>query len=182
MLREGKDVTIVGTGLMVGESLKAAELLANEGISARVIDMHTIKPLDGDILLKAAQETGALVTAEEHSVIGGLGGAVSEYLCERSPVPVLRVGVNDQFGRSGPAVEVLERYGLTAENIVAKAKAAISMKKEQIVLSIRTASDDKIRGGSFVSGIPEQTAGFQDVRRALQQSREPMLSLQSNLR
>lgn len=129
LLREGADVTIVGTGLMVGESLKAAEQLADEGISARVIDMHTIKPLDGEILLKAAQETGALVTAEEHSVIGGLGGAVSEYLSECCPVPVLRVGVNDQFGRSGPAVEVLKRYGLTAENIVAKAKAAIAMKK-----------------------------------------------------
>ena len=90
-LREGKDVTIVGTGLMVGESLEAAELLANEGISARVINLHTIKPLDGEILLSAAQETGALVTAEEHSVIGGLGGAVSEYLSEVCPVPVLRV-------------------------------------------------------------------------------------------
>ena len=119
----------MGTGLMVGESLKAAELLANEGISARVINLHTIKPLDGEILLSAAQETGALVTAEEHSVIGGLGGAVSEYLSEVCPVPVLRVGVNDQFGRSGPAVEVLKRYGLTPDNIVAKAKAAIAMKK-----------------------------------------------------
>ena len=128
-LRDGDDIAIITTGLMVAESLKAADELSAAGVHARVIDMPTIKPLDREIVLNAARETGLILTAEEHSVIGGLGGAVSEYLSECCPVPVLRVGVNDQFGRSGPAVEVLKRYGLTAENIVAKAKAAIAMKK-----------------------------------------------------
>ena len=127
-LRAGNDVTIAATGLMVQEALIAAEQLANEGINARVINIHTIKPLDKEILVKAAQETGAVVTAEEHSIIGGLGGAVAEALSEACPVPVLRVGVEDRFGSSGPAVEMLKVYGLEAANIAAKAKAAIAVK------------------------------------------------------
>jgi len=127
-LRDGGDVTLVATGLMVHEALKAAALLANENISARVINIHTIKPLDIKILAAAAHETGAVVTAEEHSVIGGLGGAVCEALGGLCPVPVLRVGVEDLFGASGPALEMLELYGLCAENIVVKAKEAIQLK------------------------------------------------------
>ncbi len=128
-LVQGNDVTIVATGLMVGEALKAAEQLKNEGIFARVINMATIKPIDKDILLAAAKETGAIVTAEEHNIIGGLGSAVAETLCETLPVPVLRVGVEDTFGKSGPALDLLPLFGLCAENIVAKAKAAVAMKK-----------------------------------------------------
>ena len=128
-LREGKDVTLIATGLMVNTARKAAELLAAEGIDARVIDMHTIKPLDEELVLAAARETGAIVTSEEHSVIGGLGGAVAELLAEKCPVPVLRHGVNDEFGRSGKAGEVLAHYGLTAEKLAEKARAAIAMKK-----------------------------------------------------
>ena len=129
-LRDGSDVTLAATGLMVHEALAAAELLANENISARVINIHTIKPLDVELLAKAANETGAIVTAEEHSVIGGLGGAVCEALCGVCPVPVLRVGVEDRFGASGPALEMLKLYGLSAENIVCKAKEAIDLKKQ----------------------------------------------------
>ena len=129
VLREGGDVTLIATGLMVGEARKAAELLAAEGIGARVIDMHTIKPLDEELVLKAARETGAIVTSEEHSVIGGLGGAVAELLGSKCPVPVLRHGVNDEFGRSGKAGEVLAYYGLTAEKLAEMARAAIAMKK-----------------------------------------------------
>lgn len=128
-LREGKDVTIIATGLMVGEAIKAAELLANEGISARLINIHTIKPIDKDIIIAAAKETGAIVTTEEHNIIGGLGSAVAEVVAESCPVPVIRHGVEDTFGKSGPALEVLKVFGLTAENIVAKAKAAIALKK-----------------------------------------------------
>ena len=128
-LTKGSDVTIIATGLMVGEALAAAEQLKNEGVSARVINMATIKPLDKDIVIKAAAETGAIVTAEEHNIIGGLGGAVAEAVCETRPVPVLRVGVEDSFGMSGPAVELLKRYGLCAEKIVAKAKEAVALKK-----------------------------------------------------
>ena len=124
-LCEGKDVTIVATGLMVGEALAAKEIL---GIDARVINIHTIKPLDKDIILAAAKETGAIVTAEEHNIIGGLGSAVAEAVCEGCPVPVMRVGVEDTFGSSGPAVQMLKIYGLTAEHIVEKAKAAIAAK------------------------------------------------------
>lgn len=127
-LCEGSDVTIIATGLMVGEALAAKETLANEGISARVINMHTIKPLDKELVIAAAKETGAIVTAEEHSVIGGLGSAVAETVCEACPVPVFKVGVEDVFGSSGPAVEMLKIYGLTAENIVEKAKKAINSK------------------------------------------------------
>lgn len=128
-LTEGNDVAIIATGLMVNEALMAAEELKKEGINARVINMATIKPLDKDIVIKAAKETGAIVTAEEHNVIGGLGGAISEVICENYPVPVVKLGVEDTFGRSGPAVELLHLYGLDAEHIVAKAKQAIAMKK-----------------------------------------------------
>ena len=129
LLRDGKDVTIVATGLLVNEAVQAAETLADQGIDARVINMATIKPIDRDILVKAAEETGAIVTAEEHNIIGGLGSAVAEVLSETVPVPVVRVGVEDTFGKSGPALELLPLYGLCADNIVAKVKTAVSMKK-----------------------------------------------------
>lgn len=128
-LRDGGDVTIIATGLMVNEALEAHELLKGEGINAGVINMHTIKPLDTEIVLKAAKETGAIVTAEEHSVIGGLGSAVSEYLGEVCLVPVLKLGVNDTFGHSGPAAKLLDEFGLRAANIAEKAKAALRLKK-----------------------------------------------------
>jgi transketolase len=128
-LVEGSDVTVIATGLLVGEALKAAEMLRAEGISARVINMATIKPIDRDIILKAAAETGAIVTAEEHNVIGGLGSAVAEVVCESTPVPVVRVGVADTFGKSGPALDLLPLFGLSADAIVEKAKTAIAMKK-----------------------------------------------------
>ena len=127
-LAEGSDVTIVATGLMVNEAMIAKDMLKEEGISARVINIHTINLIEKDPILKAAEETGAIVTAEEHSIIGGLGSAVSEVICESKPVPVVRVGVEDKFGGSGPAVEMLKIYGLCASNIVEKAKKAVSMK------------------------------------------------------
>ena len=127
-LREGKDVTIVATGMMVQLALQAAELLAAEGIDARVLDIHTVKPLDTELILKAAKETGAIVTSEEHSVIGGLGGAVAEFLSGHCPVPVIRHGVKDVFGRSGKAAEVLEAYGLTAEVLAKCARHAVEKK------------------------------------------------------
>ena len=126
-LKDGKDVTIVATGLMVNEALTAADTLEKEGISARVINIHTIKPLDKDIICKAANETGVIVTAEEHSVIGGLGSAVAEAVTEGCPV--VNIGVNDVFGHSGPAVDLLKEFGLSAENIVEKAEFAITLKK-----------------------------------------------------
>lgn len=128
-LKDGNDVTIIATGLMVDEAMQAHELLKAEGINARVINMATIKPLDKEIVLKAAKETGTIVTAEEHSVIGGLGSAVSEVICEEYPVPVVKLGVNDQFGHSGPAVKLLDEFGLRAVNIAEKAKKAIALKK-----------------------------------------------------
>ena len=128
-LKDGSDVTIVATGVMVDMAVKASELLASKGISARVINIHTIKPLDKEIILKAAEETGAIVTAEEHNIIGGLGSAVAEAVCEGTPVPVLRVGTNDCYGHSGKVPPLLEMYGLTPENIAAKAEAAIALKK-----------------------------------------------------
>ena len=128
-MTEGNDVTIVATGIMVDMALQAANELANRGIKARVINIHTIKPIDREIILKAAAETGAIVTAEEHSIIGGLGSAVAEVVCEGCPVPVLRVGVEDQYGHSGKVPPLLEMYGLTVGNIVAKAEAAIALKK-----------------------------------------------------
>lgn len=128
-LRPGSDVTVIATGLMVSKALQAAELLAAEGISVRVINIHTIKPLDGELVLRAARETGCIVTSEEHSVIGGLGSAVSELLGEKCPVPVLRHGVNDEFGRSGTAAAVLDYFGLNAEGIAAKVREALKLKK-----------------------------------------------------
>ncbi|EEG30025.1 Transketolase, pyridine binding domain protein [[Clostridium] methylpentosum DSM 5476] len=128
-LVDGTDATIIATGLMVNEALIAAEMLKKEGISARVINIHTIKPIDKEIIVKAAKETGVLITAEEHSVLGGLGAAVAGVLCESSPAPLIRIGVNDQFGCSGPALDLLKLYGLSAENIVAKTKEALKLKK-----------------------------------------------------
>lgn len=128
-LKDGKDVTIVATGLMVNEARIAADTLEKEGISARVINIHTIKPLDKEIICKAAKETGVIVTAEEHSIIGGLGSAVADAVTECCPVPVVKIGVNDVFGHSGPAVDLLKEFGLSAENIVEKVKYAITLKK-----------------------------------------------------
>ena len=127
-LAEGSDVTIIATGLMVSLALEARELLAAEGIKARVVNIHTIKPIDRDIIAKAAQETGAIVTAEEHNIIGGLGAAVAEVVCETAPVPVVRVGMNDTYGHSGTVPALLEAYGLTPANIATAAKKAISLK------------------------------------------------------
>lgn len=128
-LKDGNDVTIIATGLMVNEAMIAADMLAADGINARVINIHTIKPLDKEIVCKAARETGVIVTAEEHSVIGGLGSAVADAVTECCPVPVIKVGVNDVFGHSGPAVQLLKEFGLSAENIAEKAKAAVALKK-----------------------------------------------------
>jgi transketolase len=127
-LVDGNDVTFVANGVMVNIAMQAAEALKAEGISARVINIHTIKPIDKDIIIDAAKKTGAIVTAEEHNVIGGLGSAVAEVLCENAPVPMLRVGIEDKFGRSGKVPPLMEMYGLTVENLVAKAKAAIALK------------------------------------------------------
>lgn len=126
-LSDGNDVSIIATGLMVEKALQAKEILASEGISARVINIHTIKPIDKDIIIKASKETGAIVTAEEHSVYGGLGSAVSEVVCENAPCPVKIIGT-EKFGRSGKPAELFELYGLTAENIAEKAKEAIKLK------------------------------------------------------
>ena len=128
-LREGSDVTVIATGMMVQEAVKAADALKAEGISVRVIDMHTIKPLDEEIVLKAARETGAIVTSEEANVLGGLGSAVAECVAEGCPVPVVRHGVKDEFGRSGEAKKVLAAYELTAEGIIAHIRKALALKK-----------------------------------------------------
>ena len=127
-LKEGSDVTIIATGLMVNEALIAAEELSKEGISAEVINMHTIKPLDKDAIIKSAKKTGCIVTAEEHNVVGGMGDAVCDAVCSEYPVPVVKVGVEDTFGKSGPAVELLHIFGLDADNIVKKAQIAIEKK------------------------------------------------------
>lgn len=124
-LREGNDASIIATGLMVSEALTAADTLAKEGIQVRVINIHTIKPIDEDILLKAAKETKFLLTAEEHNVLGGLGDEVSRVVCENHPTKVVRVGVEDKFGMSGPAAELLKIYGLSAEHIIEKIKENI---------------------------------------------------------
>lgn len=128
-LNKGTDVTIIATGLLVERAIAAVELLKNEGISAALINMATIKPIDRDIILDAAKTTGCIVTAEEHNIIGGLGSAVAEVVAENYPVPVMRVGVEDTFGKSGPALELLEIFGLNAQNIAEKAKKAIALKK-----------------------------------------------------
>ena len=125
VLREGKDLTIVATGLPVSECLEAAEKLAADGIDAKVINIHTIKPLDEDLIVAAAKETGKVVTVEEHSVIGGLGSAGCDVLAEKAPTKVLKIGVNDTFGESGPAVELLKKYGLDTEGIYEKIKAFV---------------------------------------------------------
>ena len=125
VLREGKDLTIIANGLCVAPSLEAAAKLAEEGIDAKVINIHTIKPLDEELVVAAAKETGKVVTVEEHSIIGGLGGAVCECLAEKAPVPVKRIGINDVYGESGPAVALLEKYGLDAAGIYKQIKAFI---------------------------------------------------------
>ena len=128
-LAEGNDVAIIATGIMVEAALEAKGELAKEGINARVINIHTIKPIDEELIIKAAKETGVIVTAEEHSIIGGLGSAVAEVVSENCPVPVLRVGVKDTFGESGKPNELLEKYGLTSNDIVNKVKKALELKK-----------------------------------------------------
>ena len=128
ILVEGGDLTIVATGYMLVKALEAAEQLSAKGIKARVVNIHTIKPIDAELLIACAEQTGAIVTAEEHNIVGGLGGAVAEVLCDGTAVPLERVGVEDRFGRSGGAEELMEAYGLTAENIVAHAHRAITRK------------------------------------------------------
>ncbi|MCL2054039.1 MAG: transketolase family protein [Oscillospiraceae bacterium] len=122
------NLTIIATGLMVNEALSAAEILGSDGIKARVINIHTIKPLDKEIICAAAKDTGLIVTAEEHSIIGGLGAAVAEVVTDCCPVPVVKIGVNDVFGHSGPALELLKEFGLTSENIALKSKLALKLK------------------------------------------------------
>lgn len=129
VMKDGNDVTIVATGLMVNEALEASKALEEEGISARVVNIHTIKPLDKELICKCAKETGVIVTAEEHSVIGGLGSAVAETVTECCPVPVIKIGVNDVYGHSGPAVDLLKEFGLSAENIVKTVKEAVKLRK-----------------------------------------------------
>ena len=123
VLKEGKDLTVVATGLEVGHALEAAKLLAEDGIDAEVINIHTIKPLDEELVVAAAKETGKVVTVEEHSVIGGLGSAVCDVLSEKAPTQVMKIGVNDTFGESGPALELLKKYGLDTDSIYEKIKA-----------------------------------------------------------
>lgn len=125
VLREGKDITLIATGLPVAETLEAAEKLAADGIDAKVINIHTIKPLDEELIVEAAKETGKVVTIEEHSVIGGLGSAVCDVLSEKAPTKVLKIGINDTYGESGPAVELVKKYGLDAESIYKKIKELI---------------------------------------------------------
>ena len=125
VLREGKDVTIFATGLEVAETLGAAEKLAADGIDAKVINIHTIKPIDRELIIAAAKETGKVVTVEEHSVIGGLGSAICDVLSEEAPTKVLKIGVNDVFGESGPALELIKKYGLDADGIYEKVKAFV---------------------------------------------------------
>ncbi|WP_461810792.1 transketolase family protein [Faecalimonas sp.] len=124
-LKDGKDVTIIATGLPVSESLEAAEMLEKDGISVRVINIHTIKPMDEEIIVKAANETGKIVTVEEHSIIGGLGSAVCDVIAEKAPTKVMKIGINDVYGESGPAVELIKKYGLDAESIYKKVKAFV---------------------------------------------------------
>jgi transketolase len=125
ILRDGSDVAIIATGLCVSSALEAADRLSEDGINAMVINMHTIKPLDKELVRKAAKKTGKIVTVEEHSVIGGLGGAVCEALCDSEPVPVKRIGMNDVFGESGPAAALLEKYGLDGKGVYRAVKAFI---------------------------------------------------------
>lgn len=131
MLSEGTDATIIATGIMVDKAINAKKLLAQEGIDVRVINIHTIKPIDKSIIIDAAKETGCIVTAEEHNIIGGLGSAVTEVLSENYPVPVKRIGVNDSFGESGTGDALLEKYGLTTEHLVQAVKNIITMKNNK---------------------------------------------------
>lgn len=124
-LKDGKDITIIATGLMVAEAVEAGKALAEQGIDARVINIHTIKPIDRELIIKAAKETGKIITVEEHSVIGGLGSAVADVVTESVPVPVIKIGVQDKFGHSGPAVALLKEFGLCADNIVKVTKEAL---------------------------------------------------------
>lgn len=124
-LRDGKDITVIANGLMVSRALEAVKSLEKDGIDARLINLHTLKPIDRELIVKAAKETGKIVTVEEHNVIGGLGDAVSSVLCEEYPAPVVKIGVNDQFGHSGPAVDLLEQYGLCASHIAEVTKKAL---------------------------------------------------------
>lgn len=124
-LRDGKDITIVATGLMVSRALEAVKVLAEQGIDARLINIHTIKPIDRELIVKAAKETGRIITVEEHNVIGGLGDAVCGVLSEEYPVPVTKIGVNDVYGHSGPAVELLDEFGLNAAHIIEVTKQAL---------------------------------------------------------
>lgn len=129
VVSEGRDVTIIATGIMVDAAIEAKDILAKEGIDAKIVNIHTIKPLDTELIIKSAKETGVIVTAEEHSIIGGLGSAVSEVITENYPVPVLKVGINDTFGESGKPDELLKAYNLTSKDIVNKVKQAITLKK-----------------------------------------------------
>lgn len=129
-LRDGKDVTIISTGLLTSAAIDACELLKNDGIDARLVNMASIKPIDRDAVISAANDTGCILTCEEHNVIGGLGSAVTEVVCETKPVPVVRHGIYDVFGKSGKAVDLLVDFGLTAEVIAQKAKLAISLKNQ----------------------------------------------------
>ena len=124
-LRDGDDITIIASGLMVAQALEAADALKTQGVNARVINIHTIKPIDKDIIIKAAKETGRIVTVEEHSIIGGLGSAVCDVVCENCPVPVTKIGVMDTFGHSGPAAALLEEFGLCADNIASTVKKVL---------------------------------------------------------
>ncbi len=128
-LKDGKDITIIATGFMVEPALRASEILKSEGIDVRVIDIHTIKPIDTDIIIKAAEETGAILTCEEHNIMGGLGSAVSEVVVKNSPVPMDMLGVMDTFGKSGKPADLINKFGLTAENIIEKAKALLNKKR-----------------------------------------------------
>jgi len=132
LLRDGADVTLIGAGYMLHRCLEAADRLAVEGISARVLEMHTIKPLDSEAVLSAARETGALVTAEEHSIVGGLGGAVAETIAEAVPVPLVRVGIPDTFAETGPYLQLLDRYGMAVDDIVQAARKAVALKSREI--------------------------------------------------
>lgn len=131
ILRPGRDVTLIGTGLMVSRCLAAAVELAHRNINARVLEVHTIKPLDTDSVVTAARETGALVTAEEHSIVGGLGGAVAEVVAEAHPVPIKRVGIADKFAETGPYLEMLDRYGMSVQDVVTAAHRVIAAKHER---------------------------------------------------
>lgn len=128
ILKEGTDITIIANGLMVPEALKAYEILLSEGVSARIVNMHTIKPIDKELIIDSVKATGAIVTAEEHNIIGGLGSAVAEVVCENAPAPIARVGIEDKFGKSGVPAKLLEEYGLTAENIVKNALSLVKSK------------------------------------------------------